>query len=109
LIEYFTAQWREKFGDAYAFQRGKDGAAIKRILEACGGDCQKAKGFVDAYLADTNPWLATKGHTVSVLASEINGYLAGAHRGSNNDGGEDWQPREPTEEDLAIAHGKEDE
>lgn len=74
-------------GEAYAHQGGKDGTAVGRILKACKGDVEKAKRIVTAFNDDQDSFIAKSGYTLSMLGSQINRYLAGAHKGISGDDG----------------------
>jgi hypothetical protein len=101
LIAFFCQGWLERFGNAYDFKGGKDGSAAKRILKACGDDLDRATRIISAYLDDDDQFISKKGHTLAMLSSEINGYLA---RGVNGSGNGEYlaPPREPDEADLAL-------
>jgi len=72
LIAHFSAGWQARFGTAYIFARGRDGAHARDILAAVGGDLAAAKALVDRYLGSTDPWLDERGRTLGLLRAQIN-------------------------------------
>jgi hypothetical protein len=74
LIEHHAKGWLDRRGEKYFFQKGKDGAAVKAILGACGGNLDKAKRVVTTYLDDRDPFIWKNGHTLSFLSGRINAY-----------------------------------
>jgi hypothetical protein len=81
LIRHHGQLWSSRFGTSYDFKDGRDGAAVGRIIRACGGDVDRAKKLVSAFVADTDPFIAKSGYTLSFLVSQTNRYLSGAHLG----------------------------
>jgi hypothetical protein len=76
LTVHFCDTWGRHYNGTYAFKRGKDGAAIKAVLTACGGDLAEAKRRVDAYFAADDPWYGKHGHELAFLLSGINRFAA---------------------------------
>ncbi len=74
FITYFVEAWGNLIGGGvpYRFNGAKDGAAVKRILEAVRGDLDRAKRLADAYLADGDAWLTEKApeRPLVILASD---------------------------------------
>lgn len=107
LTDRFVAAWHDRFGRNYAFQNAKDGAAVGRILKAVGGDVEQAMRLVSAFLADSDPFIAKSGYTLSFFGSQINRYLAGAHAASPTKArdGEPNFDRVVDEDVMAIALG----
>lgn len=66
VIEHFTASWGKRFGGSYPFDSKKDPSAVKRILESVGGNLDRAKHIVDAYLRDTDAYLGRRGSPAGV-------------------------------------------
>ncbi len=72
LVRHFCSAWSVRHqGTKYAFDGAKDGKAVQWLLDNA-GTLAEAKRVVDAYLADPDPWLATKGHSLSFLRSQFN-------------------------------------
>jgi hypothetical protein len=85
LIRFFMDGWRRRYGADYVFVEGKDGAAVRWILEKSGG-IDAAKKIVESYLASDEPFVADKHHPVALLRSQINkfrGTPSHAAAGSN--------------------------
>jgi hypothetical protein len=105
LIAHHSAEWSRRFSGKYAFQNAKDSSGAGRILAACGDDLVKAKRIVSDFIFDSDPFIAKSGYTIAFLASQINRYLAGAHRpeGSNGNGHDpEFSRRNPTAEELEL-------
>jgi hypothetical protein len=83
--QQFVASWCAEFerikGSAYIFQKGKDGAHTKAILEFAGGDLETAKTRALALLNSTDPFYAEKGVDLGILHSQWN-RLGSAGRGN---------------------------
>lgn len=79
LIEHYCARWIETRkpadGKPPALARA-DKMQAAALVRAHG--IEQAIAFVDRYLADDDPWLASQGHALKHLASRTNGYRAGA-------------------------------
>jgi hypothetical protein len=76
LVAYFSDGWRDRFGGKYPVNGGKDGSHIAWILKQVNGDTAKAKAYVDAYLSDNDPFLASGGHNIGLLRSRFAKYVA---------------------------------
>jgi hypothetical protein len=75
LREYFREQWKARNdGTDYAWKHPRDDAHAKWILDQCGRDVAQAKAMVRSFLADDDPWLAERGHEISLLVSRFNRY-----------------------------------
>lgn len=99
LVEHFTSRWSEHNGGGkYPFDRARDPAAAKRILDHTNGDLDRARRIVNAYLEDDDSWLAehAKGRPLSLLASNarLGKYLAATAGGSNSEAVQDHGPEE---------------
>lgn len=107
LSDRFVAAWQDRFGRKYAFQNAKDGAAVGRILKAVEGDVEQTMRLVSAFLADSDPFIAKSGYTLSFFASQINRYLAGSHKAPPTKARDDGPnfDRVVDDEVLAIALG----
>ncbi len=70
-IAYWCAQYRERFGVDYDFQRAKDGAIVSRLINKYGLDTWKL--IVDSFLSMDNDFLRKKGGwTLGVLSPMVN-------------------------------------
>lgn len=80
LVEYFCTAWKAAFHTDYPFAGGKDGRAVKAILQARTLD--EAKAIIDVYLGDTrDTFVKQQGHTLAFLASRLARYAErAAHR-----------------------------
>lgn len=76
LREYHAQLWHERYGNAYPFAGGKDGAAVGRILGACKNDLAKAKRLVSDFISDSDPFIAKCGHSLSTLQGQLARYVA---------------------------------
>jgi len=113
LVEFFCQSWEERFGAKYHFQNGKDAAAATTILKATGNDLEASSRVVTRYLGDDDKFLNDNGHTLALLASRINAYLANLPDDDDEPMTEErWneiveiskQPKTPME--LAIERGE---
>lgn len=73
---YFREQWKARFGADYSWNHGKDDAHVKRILDHVNRDAKQARALIDAFLQDEDAWLRERGHTLGMLVSLFNRYLA---------------------------------
>ena len=69
------AAWGHKWaaaheGEKYVFAQGRDGAAFKRLLKAL--PLEEIIGRMEAFLADTDPWLVQRRHPLGVFLKNIN-------------------------------------
>lgn len=74
LIAHFTDRWSELVGGGgkYPFAKGRDGKAVKTILDAANGDLDRAKAIVDRFLADDDDAFLAKngrGRSLGLLVS----------------------------------------
>ena len=77
LIRHHAAVWSEsRGGETYPFHGAKDGAAVGRILKACGDDLAKAKRIVSDFVSDSDPFYAGGGSTLAILSTHISRYLS---------------------------------
>ena len=73
-VAAFTDAWAAKYGQAYPFNGGKDGAAVKWCLAQLGGDLGRWQGVVAAYLADGSEFVAETRHSLGVLRATFARY-----------------------------------
>lgn len=87
-VSAFCEAWRGKYGAAYPFNGGKDGAAVKWLLAQVGGDGVKFAAVVARYLADGTPFVAESRHTIGLLRAQLPRWLAeDSHGGHGRPGG----------------------
>lgn len=81
VVQYFCERWAALVGGGapYRFNDGRDGKAVKTIVEATANDASRVCAMIDAYLADSDPWLIERApeRPLSILASSarLNRYL----------------------------------
>lgn len=76
-VAAFTERWNRKYApQTYPFAGGKDGAAVKAMLEALGGEVGRFTAAVDRYLADSDPFYA--GHGLRMMQSRLERWLVPA-------------------------------
>lgn len=75
LVRYFCAKWEAAYGAKYPFQRGKDGDAMRAILDH-DGDVRRAAAAIDAFFADTDPFVVDAKHPLAIMRSRLNRYVA---------------------------------
>ena len=71
---YFRERWKGRNATDYAWKYGRDDAHAKWLLDQVGNTPAKAKQIIDAFMADEDPWLADRGHEISLLVSRFNRY-----------------------------------
>jgi hypothetical protein len=70
-IDYFCGAWKALYGDAYAFNGGKDGDAVKWCLAQLEGSLERWHRVVEGFLADRSPFVVDARHTLGVLRSQF--------------------------------------
>lgn len=89
LVRHFTAKWRERYGLKYRFVGKRDGKIVSEILDATGGDLDRARRVVDSYFASEDEFYAKNGHTLTLLLAKINTFIATTANGHSAEDG-DW-------------------
>lgn len=100
LILYHGECWKATHGADYAFCDGRDGKAVKTILDACKRDLGHAKRCVDALFADPDKFVSASGHPLYFLANNINRFLGIRNGKPNRNAGERFP--EPPAGDLPF-------
>lgn len=105
LIDHFTAKWADRCGGKYPFSGARDGKAAKSILDHVGGDLDRAKRIVDAYLADDDEWLQEHGagRPLSLLASHAR---LGKYMAATADGKAEVEPARAPQEHPILEHAE---
>ena len=77
-IAVFTDGWRNRYGETYPFNAGKDAEAFKAMLAHVGGDEAKLAAVIGRYLADDDEFAAKARHSIGVLRSQFAKWLVDA-------------------------------
>ncbi len=94
---YWEDRYRERFGEPYVFNWGKDGKLIKTLLSSF--DLPKLKSLALRFLDSKDPWVQEHGgYTIGVFASKIN-MLASTSRETPRQP----HPKEKPNADLAYS------
>lgn len=70
-VAFFCDSWRDKYGDKYPFDGGKDGSTVRDILKHLGGSEDRFREVVGRYLSDPDPFAAGKRHPLGILRSQL--------------------------------------
>ena len=65
-IDYFVTKWEGTMGGKYNFVRGKDAAALNKLLSLYGADTLKQ--LVDQFFVSTDEWINTTCRSIGVFA-----------------------------------------
>lgn len=76
-IGVFCKLWEEVYRERYPFVGGKDGDAIKWILEQIDQDVDRFRGIVGRYLADREVFIVNSRHSLGLLRSQLPKWLTG--------------------------------
>ena len=77
VIRYFTDGWSKRHNGAkYTFANGRDGKAVKFVLEAADGDLDRAIAFVDRYLEDDDFYIIRQEHPLALIQTRLSKYAA---------------------------------
>jgi hypothetical protein len=71
FIRIFGAAWRNRYGDQYPFDKGKDGEAVKWFREKVGDDPAKFSETVARYLADPDEFIVKLKHSMGMLRMQF--------------------------------------
>lgn len=77
-IAVFTDGWRQRYGETYPFNAGKDAEAFKAMLAHVSGDEAKLAAVIGRYLADDDEFAAKARHSIGVLRSQFAKWLVDA-------------------------------
>lgn len=71
---HWMTAWNRRHGGTYAWVHAKDDAHAKWILDQpdVARDAEKAKAIVDAFLANDDPWIVERRHSLGLLKSGFN-------------------------------------
>ncbi len=78
FIRHFCTRWQAKYGVPYAFNAGKDGQHVQKILTWVIGEIDEAMKVADRFLDDADPFVADKKHPLGLLVSNFNKYRVGS-------------------------------
>lgn len=70
-VAAFCDGWQAKYGEKYLFDGGKDGKAIKALVEHVSGDLDKFRAAVAEFFADDDGWLCEHRHPLGVFRSQF--------------------------------------
>lgn len=85
-VAAFTTAWAARYGEKYPFDGGKDGKLVKDLLAHVGGDEAKFAAVVGRYLADDDPFVADKRHTLGMLRAQLPKWLVEGGHGKSGGG-----------------------
>jgi len=74
-IAIFCEAWQAKYGTKYPFAHGKDGEAVRWMLCEIGGDLDRWKEVVLAYLSGGDKFAVEDRHGLALLRSQLRKYL----------------------------------
>ena len=80
FIGAFCDGWKERYGDTYPFNGGKDGAAVKWLRGQLKDDLEKFRVVVKRYLDDNSEYVVNAHHSIGLLRSALQKWLVGAPR-----------------------------
>lgn len=81
FFEYASKTFKETFKETMLIEYGKDGKAIKGLLQIY--DLPKLQGLWDAFLASDDNFIRKAGYSIGVFKTQINKLLT-AKKGGNN-------------------------
>ena len=77
VIRHFTDGWSKRHNGAkYTFANGRDGKAVKSVLEAADGDLDRAIAIVDRYLEDDDFYIVRQEHPLALIQTRLSKYAA---------------------------------
>ena len=79
LFDLFCKAHREKFGDEYPANFGKDKKILKDLAKLYG--LEKVKGFMHRFFTEDNDWVREKGYTIGIFKSQIPKFISGKYGG----------------------------
>lgn len=94
-FEAFGTAWEAKYGARYAFSGGKDGVAVKWMLQQLGGDVQRFRAVVDRFLAADEKFYRDGGHELGLLRKHFNRFQVEPRRPADRHAGYDLLPGQP--------------
>jgi len=72
-MRYFREKWKQRYGEDYVMDYGKDGEFFSWMLSAVGGDKDRLSRVIDRYIADSDEWLIVKfRHNTNGLRNNFN-------------------------------------
>lgn len=74
-IAVFCDLWKNRYGQKYPFNAGKDGASIKLILKHLDGDLDQFKLIAQRYFDTDDPFVLQARHTLALLQSQLAKWL----------------------------------
>lgn len=74
FIDLWVQTFKEKFGEGYVVNGGKDGALVKKMLAIHSLD--KLKEFCRAFYGSDDPFIKDSGYTIGAFYSQLNKLVA---------------------------------
>lgn len=73
---HYGAAWSQRYGSAYVWAYAKDGAQLKRLIQALG--VVEVNARATRYLANNDPFFATRRHPFGLFVGSIGQHVAPA-------------------------------
>lgn len=80
VMRHFCESWERRYRAKYSPCGAKDGAAVKRIIQANGGDVGLSSQMIDRFIACDDPFLEKQHHPLAWLGSNPNRFKAPERR-----------------------------
>lgn len=97
FVSLFVSLWQASHPRAkYQFQAAKDASAVGRIRKAVSNDLPTFKRIVSAFLADSDRFLVSNGHTLAIMSTRLNALLAADAKNNGDPDGKSGSYRMPS-------------